>query len=274
MVNESWRAGAFAGVTTALTLQPLDVIKTHLIVSQHKSHAIIQGVKLVLAKYGMKGFWRGSTPAVGRALMGSGSYFFLLEEFKRLLGDSFTVANGMSSGFAKASITTLCLPMTLIKVRMEAPNCQEYKGIWHAAKRIYSEEGVRGFYQGLTPALIRDVPYSFVGYEFYELYIKYFSQLTELDRTYKAITLAAGVAAGLSATILTHPFDVIKTRIQFGKFAENQKYHYTGVILGIKEIYYDEGMTGFLRGIMPRIMKRIFSFPLVWTLYEQIKLTY
>lgn len=274
MVNDSWKAGACAGLAGAIFLQPFDVMKTHLIVTEHKSHAVIQGIRYVFQKYGLMGLWRGSSAGVARALMGSGSYFFLLEEFKTLFGNSIVVANGLSSGFAKASVTILCLPMTLIKVRMEAPDCQEYKTITHAIKRIFAEEGLRGFYQGLTPALIRDVPYSFIGYELYEVYIHHFSLLTGKDRTYKTITMAAGVAAGLSATIITQPFDVIKTRIQFGRFAENQKYKYNGIFLGIKSIYKDEGIAGFLRGIVPRISKRIFSFPLVWTLYEQIKLTY
>ena len=224
-----------------------------------------------MSKFGFFGMWRGITPAVCRAMIGSGSYFLLLEEFKFLLGSDHFISYGICSGMAKTVVTIMCTPLSVIKVRMESPTCQIYSGVYNGASQIYSTEGFRGFYRGITPSIIKEIPYSSLGYAFYEKYIEILSKMSYRDRTNPIITYLAGIFAGFTATIITQPFDVIKTKIQFEKVNEGK---YTNMLLAAKNIYKEDGIGGFQRGLLPRLAKRFFSFPIVWTLYEQIKLTY
>ena len=204
-------------------------------------------------------------------MIGSGSYFLLIEEFKHFSGSNNIIILGICSGLAKAIVTALCQPISLIKVRMESPTCQIYSGLLNGAQQIYASEGVKGFYKGLLPSIIKDVPYSTLGYAFYEKYIEIFSNLGNSNRKNPIITFFAGVFAGFTATLLTQPFDVIKTKIQFQNMKGKEFSNFWEVV---KLIYTEDGLVGFQRGIFPRIAKRFISFPLVWTLYEQIKLTY
>ncbi|OMJ70749.1 hypothetical protein SteCoe_31198 [Stentor coeruleus] len=266
----NWNSGALAGVLGAFFLQPFDVLKTYSIVSVKNQSGMATGCRLVLSKYGVLGLWRGVTAAVGRALIGSGLYFLLLEEFKFIAGSNNIMIMGMCSGLAKVSITILCQPISVIKVRMESPTCQIYSSLFNAVTTIYSTEGIKGFYRGIVPSVIKDVPYSTLGYAFYEKYIQIFSSLTFSDRKNPVVTLSAGVSAGFTATIITQPFDVIKTRIQLQNVNGGR---YNNMLESMKTIYEEDGLSGFQRGLWPRIAKRFFSFPLVWTLYEQIKIS-
>lgn len=267
----NWKSGCSAGILSAVCLQPFDVLKTYSIVSSRESSGMLKGIRLVMEKYGIKGMWRGVSPAVTRAFFGSGSYFLFLEELKYLSGSTHFLSNGACSGLSKFIVTCLCLPISVIKVRMESPTCQVYTGMLNGVSQIYSTEGMKGFYRGLTPTLIKEIPYSSLGYAFYELYIEIFTEITLRDRSSPVITFIAGVLAGFTATVTTQPFDVIKTKIQFQKY--NVK-GYSNMIETIKAIYYEDGVLGFQRGLLPRISKRFFSFPLVWTLYEQFRLTF
>jgi solute carrier family 25, member 38 len=260
-----------AGVFTAFILQPFDVLKTYTIVSSRNSSSLRSGTRLVLSKFGILGMWRGASAGVTRAMLGSGSYFLLLEEFKYLANSSNIAVLGICAGLAKASVVALCMPVSLIKIRMESPTSQIYTGMLNAVSVIYRTEGVKGYYKGLTPSIIKDVPYSVIGYGCFEGYINVLGNAIDSDRTDMRITFLAGVFAGFTATVITQPFDVIKTKVQFQSVGGG---NYKNMREAIKTIYSEDGIFGFERGIVPRIAKRFISFPLVWTLYEQIKLTY
>lgn len=263
----NWNSGAIAGISSAIILQPFDVLKTYTIVSNKSESSLRKGYQLIMSKYGIKGMWRGVTPAIYRAMLGSGSYFLLLEELKYIFSVNSFWGMGLCSGISKVSVTIFCLPISVIKVRMESPTCSAYLGFRNAVQTIYLNEGIRGFYKGILPTIIREVPYSSLGYGFYEKYIQVFSKLLNSDRTNVVVTFFAGSLAGISATVITQPFDVLKTKIQYQKISGGQ---YAGIVESCGTIYREDGIFGFQRGLVARLCRRVFSFPLVWTIYEQI----
>ena len=214
--------------------------------------------------------WRGVTPAVYRAIAGSGSYFLLLEEFKYFSGATSIWALGLCSGLAKVAVTIACMPISVVKVRMESPTCTVYSGVQNGLRSIYKTEGIPGFYRGLLPTVIREVPYSSLGYGFYEKYIQILKEYTGRDRTDPIVTFISGSLAGFSATLITQPFDVLKTKIIYQRVSGGDC---TSMRNAIASIYKEDGILGFQRGIVARLCRRFFSFPLVWTVYEQIKIT-
>ena len=113
-----WNSGAIAGTLSAIVLQPFDVLKTYSIVSKRSESSLWEGYKLAYSKFGVRGMWRGVTPAVYRAIAGSGSYFLLLEEFKYFSGATSIWALGLCSGLAKVAVTIACMPISVVKVRM------------------------------------------------------------------------------------------------------------------------------------------------------------
>ena len=51
-------------------------------------------------------------------------------------------------------------PLDTIRTRLAVCKHNSYNGIFHAASRIWAEEGVTGFYRGITPSMIGILPYA------------------------------------------------------------------------------------------------------------------
>mmetsp|Transcript_2656 Transcript_2656/g.4452 ORF Transcript_2656/g.4452 Transcript_2656/m.4452 type:complete len:110 (-) Transcript_2656:407-736(-) len=107
-----------------------------------------------------------------------------------------------------------------------------------------------GFWTGLKVSLIRDVPFSGVFYPIYnfikrELTILYewekgsTAQMSQVERI-KALAIISSVAsfsANILSCTLTHPIDLIRTRIFFMHFNKDPTQQYTGVRQAISKIY-------------------------------------
>ena len=46
---------------------------------------------------------------------------------------------------------------------------EKYKGIWHIIRLTWTEEGIKGFYKGLAPNIIKGIPQKGIYFYFYEL---------------------------------------------------------------------------------------------------------
>jgi len=76
-----------------------------------------------------------------------------------------------------------------------------------------------------------------------------------------ALPFISGLLAGWTATIMTNPFDVVKTRIQTQTALEGHSHslgfvHYHGTLDGLRRIAMEEGWRGFTRGLIPKMISR------------------
>jgi hypothetical protein len=49
----------------------------------------------------------------------------------------------------------LVYPLELVRTRLAVSPVGTYRGIVHAAKSIYRQEGMRSFYRGICPSMVR-----------------------------------------------------------------------------------------------------------------------
>jgi hypothetical protein len=75
--------------------------------------------------------------------------------------------------------------------------------------------------------------------------------------------LSCGLTAGLLSTIITHPIDVIKTRMQLDPRGHIRFFRSVSLILK------EDGFVGFFRGLVPRGLRKTISTALTWTLFEE-----
>jgi len=75
--------GAFAGTVTAYATQPLDVIKTR--AQSAKGAGMVEAFQSILADYGIKGMWKGTTMRLGRTVFSGGILFTVYEKTVALL---------------------------------------------------------------------------------------------------------------------------------------------------------------------------------------------
>jgi len=78
---------------------------------------------------------------------------------------------------------------------------------------------------------------------------------------------ASGASSATIATVLTHPFDAVKTRMQVRK--EGQ---YKSIISTALAIIRERGMVGLLDGVSLRLSRKALSGMMAWGMYESVLL--
>ncbi|BEJ14018.1 hypothetical protein CspHIS471_0311920 [Cutaneotrichosporon sp. HIS471] len=260
-------SGALSGLTSAVCLQPLDLLKTRLQQGYNvgrKRHRLGPVVRQVLRDDGVTGLWRGTVPTVARNVPGVALYFYMLSAIRHELalvpffarttasneGKRSALAQLSSSGnlvagaVARTSVGFVLNPITVIKARFE----------------------------GFTATAVRDAPYAGLYVVFYEkgkeLASKALSMRPEMSVPNAALHSGSAVSASVLATILTSPADCVKTRMQVAP-AENPT-----IMRAMRHIYADLGLVGFFAGSSLRISRKAASSAIAWTVYEGLLLMF
>ncbi|XP_071443567.1 mitochondrial glycine transporter B-like [Hetaerina americana] len=271
---KSFLAGSFSGTFSTIVFQPLDLVKTRLqtpvnaSIGTNQSASMITIFGKILEKDHLPGLWKGITPSIARVIPGVGLYFSSLHWLRSFTTKGYESEPGAFEavvlGMAARSISGICLiPMTVIKTRFES-GVYQYGGVAQAFKTIYRNEGVRGLSCGLLPTLFRDAPFS-------GLYLMFYTQTKSAipadwmnSNANAPIHFSCGVVAGLLASFVTQPADVLKTKMQL--YPEK----FNGIMDVIFYVHKKYGMKGYFKGLAPRMLRRTLMAAMAWTIYEQV----
>ncbi|KAE9611046.1 putative mitochondrial carrier protein [Lupinus albus] len=124
----------------------------------------------------------------------------------------------LAGAIAGAAAKTVTAPLDRIKllmqtygVRVGQESAKKTISLVEAVTVIGKEEGIKGYWKGNLPQVIRVIPYSAVQLFAYEIYKKIFrgknGELSVVGR------LAAGAFAGMTSTFITYPLDVLRLRL-------------------------------------------------------------
>lgn len=146
---------------------------------------------------------------------------------------------------------------------------------------IWRTEGFRGFYRGYGIYLLVYGPSSAVwwsSYEFIKRGLKRLvsdskSKLREWPLTLDLIHCVSGGLAGTLSTIVTHPLDLVRTRLQLldVSSASERQTLALGFQSLLKSVYREEGWRGCIKGLKPRIYVRGPGSAIAFTGYEWLK---
>lgn len=92
-VATNFANGCVAGIVTTLATQPFDTIKTRCQSSAGAS--TVEAFKSIVADYGLKGFWRGTSMRLGRTVFSGGILFTTYEWAAALLNPAFAKAKAV-----------------------------------------------------------------------------------------------------------------------------------------------------------------------------------
>lgn len=246
-----------------------------------------QTVETIYTAEGSKGFTRGLTASLLKNSMMTGQFFstlFYSELMLRRTGMfNDTQVQMIAGATTKAIQTVLVNPITIIKTRLEVVGFNEYNGVIDAAKQIYTKEGSGAFFTGLRISLIRDVPFSSIWYptyiffrghlfQFYDYEMSHNPNVSSMQRlkALAVISSLSSIMANIVACTVTHPIDLIRTRLFFKAFNSDLNQHYSGLFNGCKKIYDHDGIKGFYKGLLPRIMRKGLGSIIMWTFYEYL----
>ncbi|KAF9405631.1 hypothetical protein BGZ94_003446 [Podila epigama] len=294
--------GAVSGLCACVFVQPLDLIKTRLQQQQQAHLAFLkQGGTIaplestiwktvfgIIKEGSVLSLWRGTTPTIVRNVPGAAMYFTVLNEARTLLarrkikglerGDVHSsnsalpklsnTENLIAGGLSRAAIGFVMMPATVIKVRYES-NLYNYKSMSGAFTSIFRTEGLRGLWAGFGATAMRDAPLAGLYVLFYEQSKVRLGEWTQgpdsmFNLRPPTIHMISGVVAGGLSTTLTHPFDMLKTRMQL-KPAE-----YRNVLQAARKVMMEEGAVGFLDGILVRTIRKSIHSAISWTVYEEV----
>lgn len=283
-------AGLTSGVSSAVLLQPADLLKTR--VQQSRASSLRLVLRSILAgPHPVASLWRGTLPSALRTGFGSALYFTSLSSFRQVLANGAvrdgTLSTNKTSGSSvlpKLSTTQnlitgatarvfagfVLMPVTVIKVRYES-DLYAYKSIASAARNIFAQEGLKGFFSGFCATAVRDAPYAGLYVAFYEASKSHLNKLlakrTDQDPssgTSATINASSGVVAAGLATGLTNPFDAVKTRLQL------MPHRYRNTLTAARLMLKEDGFKSFFDGLGLRMGRKALSSALAWTVYEEL----
>jgi solute carrier family 25 protein 38 len=267
-IFKSFVAGSLSGTCSTVLLQPLDLVKTRIqspAVLEHSHRGIMYTVGSVIRHERILGLWRGVIPSVSRTVPGVGFYFCSLHTLKTRLGwTDPSPLQAISLGMVARCIAGgIMLPITVVKTRYES-KAYRYKSIRGALKSIYQNEGTKGLFSGMAATLMRDAPFSGIYLVFYTQTKKAIPPDWKTPQLMPTITFCSGLLAGVLASAVTQPADVIKTHMQL--YPDEHK----KVIATVRYIIQKSGVNGLLRGMLPRCLRRTLMAALAWTVYEEV----
>lgn len=243
---------------------------------------------------GTAGIYAGLTPTLVMGIPNTVLYFATYEEIKdrinrtSILRPSFVpIVAGASARLVASCVTA---PLELIKTRQAAQigGGQAARGLFAELQTIVQVEGAVSLYRGLSPTLLRDMPFSAV----YWYFIDYFrSSWGDSDRHLSPMeqgvrALINGSAAGMIAAAVSTPLDVVKTRQQvtppievyestisehggamaYGAKAPSRQP--VGTLATMIQIMNEEGIRGLWRGNQTRMIKVAPACAIMLSSYE------
>ncbi len=219
--------------------------------------------------------------AIGYSLQGAckfGFYEFFKKKYADIAGPEFAHEHrtllylGASASAELIGDVALC-PWEALKVRMQTATTPFATSTVSGFIKIKQAEGLGGFYKGLAPLWMRQIPYTMVKFATFEKTVEAIYQhiLSKPKHEYNkveqlGVTFAAGYWAGIFCAIVSHPADTVVSKLNNIQKAEGEG---TGAAIG--KIVKDLGFTGIWRGLGPRIAMIGTLTALQWFIYDTFK---
>jgi solute carrier family 25 protein 39/40 len=230
--------------------------------------------------------------------------FFSIYEYNRKQNDP----NWLAASKARAIACALLSPVEFIRTRVQATVANSDQTPIQIVRRVFYEDSFVSYWRGLAPTLMRDVPFSAIYFSLYELNKKFLlpehvekrDTLASGNRRERinlaesqvlhakehkyifgssyvdtvVLTMLNGAACGMTASLLTHPFDVVKTQLQTVQRARSvnsyRVYTIPSTFDAFKLLRSEYGWRWMTIGMVPRLLKVIPGSAIMLGTYELV----
>ncbi|KAK6197969.1 mitochondrial carrier domain-containing protein [Scheffersomyces amazonensis] len=256
-----WYGGA-ASMIACLVTHPLDLAKVRLQTAATPGQSLVSMVYQIITKEGFFKIYSGLTASLLRQATYSttrfGVYEFLKESYVEKTQNSkpstaVLLPMSMVSGAMGGLVGN---PSDVVNIRMQndsslpAEQRRNYRNAFDGIIRITKEEGVGSLFRGLTPNLVRGVLMTASQVVTYDIAKNLLVDNLHLDPSKKSTHFSASLLAGLVATTVCSPADVVKTRIMNAKGAASGS-AVTILVNAVK----NEGVGFMFRGWLPSFIR-------------------
>lgn len=173
-----WRyfvASGGASLLTVFLTNPLWLLKTRMCTQDPSAlhyASLRDAVLKIYRQDGLTGFYAGLGPGILGASHGAIQFavYEKLKAFVQQREERQKLGNGeyvLLSGVSKACAVTATYPLQVIRSRLQRHQ-RRYRSMLHVLRDTLAEEGLVGFYKGLTPAILRVLPGTWITFVVYE----------------------------------------------------------------------------------------------------------
>lgn len=279
-------AGCLAGIFSDIITHPLSTVKTRIQVqgSGGGSHGalayrgVCHGFAQIVKSEGPTALYRGLGIVLVGAAPAQGLYFAGYETVKSAVGDgSSTLGNFFAGVCAQLCGSLAWVPMDVIKERLQVEGqvkmTTHYTGSFHAFAQIVRNEGVIGLYRAFPIHQVTWAPFNGCYFMIYEK-----ARRLCIDAGYEdghdnlvpTAQLACGAAAGIIASTVTNPVDVLKTRLQVAR-ANPDMFPYSSGVGALRHLLKYEGPIALMDGTTARVLWLTPRLSLCVAAYERLK---
>lgn len=290
-------AGATSGSITRCICQPLDVLKIRFQLQIEpikkgggsKYSGILQAAENIVREEGWRALWKGHVPAqilsiiygiaqyTSFEMLTQGAWMFLPAEMTTTQWRPLT--HTLCGGFSGCVATAAIHPIDVLRTRFIAQGEPKiYSGMGDACRQILASEGPRGFYKGLSPAVLQIAPQMGLQFGFYSLFTGLWNRtkgvwFDELPGYLESFV--CGSSAGVVAKTLVYPLDVAKKRLQVQGFESAREHfgatrQYSGLAPCLAKIAREEGLRGLYKGLTPGMLKAAAVAGINLSIYEEL----
>lgn len=206
-------ASLCSSILVTFACNPFDVIKNYTQAGTHYADhrnqlSFPQVTRYIYQTKGISAFWAGIIPALCYTLPSNVIFFQIYERLKK---EERAGYSAMKARFLSVLLTS---PIELARTRSQVSLGEI--NLSSVFRKVVSQEGYISLWRGLLPSLVRDLPFSAVYWELCEyMRDKARNQRHQLPQAINFIVpFGIGMSAGMIATIISQPLDVIKTLIQ------------------------------------------------------------
>ena len=291
--------GALASTGATFFSNPFEVMKTRLQLqgelmkqgSYHKKYdGMLSGMVKVASQEGVlalqKGLWASMIHQVVQNGLRFGSYPYVKAAVADVTGLSpglpVNILSGCSVGVAGAIVGN---PFMMLKTRLQAAakpttgpdggvvgHQHHYKGVWDGLRTIVREDGVKGLWVGVRPAMYRTMVFSAAQLATYDAVKTSASVNLSLSENDVRVHAIAGAASALVVTGTMNPLDVILTR-SYNNGKSHIKAKSASVPGIMREIVAVEGVQGLYKGSFALWSRLAPHFICTFILLEQLRNT-
>ncbi|KAG0185983.1 hypothetical protein DFQ28_008479 [Apophysomyces sp. BC1034] len=181
---ENLVSGAAARGAVGYVMMPITVVKVRYESNFYNYKSMSDAFRSIIKHDGFRGLFAGYGATFIRDAPFAGIYLFFYEQTKAwsnafVQSQNIAMANvaiNLGSGVvAGAAATCMTQPFDMLKTRMQLkPNL--YKYLIQAARKVFREEGIMGFFDGISVRLIRKPLNSAISWAIYEEVLRWHAQ--------------------------------------------------------------------------------------------------
>lgn len=255
----SFLSGSFSGAIADFFTYPMDLMKTRYQMSGSqglpKYSGIVDCIRQTHTSGGFKEFYMGFTPALVRQVISAGLRICVYDYLKKSIGASENDkwARFMYGGFSGGLAALVVTPLDVAKVRLANDIQHKYTGMSDCFRQSYSHEGMRGFYKGSSPNILRSVVVNAVELGTYD-FAKDILVALGLSDNSPVTWFISSAASGLLASVCISPIEVVRGRYMNSVSPDPSKVkdstpRYLGPLDCFKKVLLHEGPAAFFAGL-------------------------